>query len=420
MGKMDKSFYIANRKELYSRVGENALIVLLAGHAPRRSADAYYNFYCNRNFAYVTGACDATTQGFIFMAEKHGEEVHETLFILPPDAHAERWTGRRMKPDEARELTGIQDIAYLSEFETRFHKAASAAARLELWTDIDRLSFAEADNESVEFTNRALKAYPALESHNLLPLLKSMRTFKKPCELEAMRKAMTITREGILDMMHASKPGMYEYEYKAIFDAALTRNGVLEPAFQPIISAGNNNFCIHYYSYTGRAQDGDMILNDVGACWDNLGNDVSRGFPCNGKFSEKQRLLYTCAYNTSNYMFSIIKPGMPMASVDQTARRYCFEQLKGIGLCDKYEDVGKYMWHGGAHHVGFDTHDVVDMAHPVAPGMVFCVDIGIYCEEWGIGFRLEDNCLVLEDGCENLSRDIPRSIDEIEAEMARR
>ena len=101
------------------------------------------------------------------MAEKHGEDVHETLFILPPDAHAERWTGRRMKPDEARELTGIQDIAYLSEFETRFHKAASAAARLELWTDIDRRSFVEADNESVEFTNRALKAYPALESHNL-------------------------------------------------------------------------------------------------------------------------------------------------------------------------------------------------------------------------------------------------------------
>ena len=162
-----------------------------------------------------------------------------------------------------------------------------------------------------------------------------------------------------------------------------------------------------------------MILNDVGACWDNLGNDVSRGFPCNGRFSERQRLLYTCAYNTSNYMFSIIKPGMPMASVDQTARRYCYEQLKGIGLLDSYDDIGRYMWHGGAHHVGFDTHDVVDMSHPVASGMVFCVDIGIYCEEWGIGFRLEDNCLVTEDGCENLSRDIPRSIEEIESEMAK-
>ncbi|MGI6183756.1 MAG: aminopeptidase P N-terminal domain-containing protein [Candidatus Fimadaptatus sp.] len=416
---MDKSFYIENRADLYSRVGNDAIIVMLAGHAPRRSADAYYGFYCNRNFAYITGASDASTQGFVFMAEKHGGNVRETLFILPPDAHAERWNGRRMKPDEARALTGIEEIAMLSEFEGRFHRAAMAAESIDLWTDIDRLSMDEPESETIAFTNRAIQTYPSLRSHNLLPLLRDMRTIKKPCEIEAMRKAMTVTREGILAMMRGSRPGMYEYEYKALYDAALTRNGVLEPGFPSIISAGDNNFCIHYYAYTGRAKDGDMILNDVGACWDNLGNDVSRGFPCNGKFSERQRLLYTCAYNTSNYMFSIIKPGMPMASVDQTARRYCYEQLKAIGLCESYDDIGKYMWHGGAHHVGFDTHDVVDMTRPIAPGMVFCVDIGIYCQEWGIGFRLEDNCLVTEDGCENLSRDIPRSIEEIEAVMAK-
>ncbi|HIR46909.1 MAG TPA: aminopeptidase P N-terminal domain-containing protein [Candidatus Caccousia avicola] len=119
------------------------------------------------------------------------------------------------------------------------------------------------------------------------------------------------------------------------------------------------------------------------------------------------------------YMFSIIKPGMPMASVDQTARKYCFEQLKAIGKLQSYDEIGKYMWHGGAHHVGFDVHDDVDMTHPVAPGMVFCVDIGIYDEDSGIGFRLEDNCLVTENGCENLSASIPRKLEDIEAAMAK-
>lgn len=95
---------------------------------------------------------------------------------------------------------------------------------------------------------------------------------------------------------------------------------------------------------------------------------------------------------------------------------YNFEQLKAIGLCDRYEDVGRYIWHGGAHHVGWDTHDLVDV-DIVEPGMVFCVDIGIYCEEWGIGFRLEDNCLVTEDSCENLTASIPRTIEEIESVM---
>lgn len=133
-----------------------------------------------------------------------------------------------------------------------------------------------------------------------------------------MRRAMTVTREGILRMMRASHPGMYEYEYKAEFDYALTSAGVLEPAFHSIISAGENNFCIHYDSYMGQAKDGDMILNDVGAQWDGECNDVSRGWPCNGKYSKEQRMLYACALNTSNYMFSIIKPGMLMDDVDKT------------------------------------------------------------------------------------------------------
>lgn len=78
------------------------------------------------------------------------------------------------------------------------------------------------------------------------------------------------------------------------------------------------------------------------------------------------------------------------------------------------------MWHGGAHHIGYDVHDLVDIQNGerlLEPGMVFCVDVGIYHEEWGIGFRLEDNCLITEDGCENLSAGIPRSIEEIEEFM---
>ena len=164
----------------------------------------------------------------------------------------------------------------------------------------------------------------------------------------------------------------------------------------------------------GKVQDGDMVLADVGAKYDNLFNDVSRGWPANGKFSERQRQLYGCAYRTSQHMFSIIKPGMPMADVDRLAREYNYGQLKELGLCHSYEEVGKYIWHGGAHHVGYDVHDLVE-AETVQPGMVFCVDIGIYCEEWGIGFRLEDNCLVTEDGCENLTVAIPRTIEDIEA-----
>ena len=266
---------------------------------------------------------------------------------------------------------------------------------------------------------RLAKHHPFLDVIDVSRRVRQLRTIKQPCEIAAIRQAVTITRDGILAMMRASKPGMYEYQYKAEFDYALAQRGCLSPAFPSIVSAGDNNFCIHYYDYTGQAKDGDMVLNDVGAQYDHLFNDVSRGWPCNGVFSEKQRLLYTCAYNTSQHMFSIIRPGMKMADVDRLAREYNYEQLKSIGLCQSYDDIGKYMWHGGAHHVGWDTHDLVE-AEIIQPNMVFCVDIGIYCQEWGIGFRLEDNCLVTEDGCENLTASIPRTIEEIEAFMAGR
>ena len=152
---------------------------------------------------------------------------------------------------------------------------------------------------------------------------------------------------------------------------------------------------------------------------DFIGCDISRGFPLDGKFSDRQRKLYEAAYATSQHLFDIIKPGYLMDEVDREAQRFCYTYLHDYGLVDKPEHIGKLMWHGGSHHVGFDTHDIVKRPEIIAPGMVFCVDIGIYCEEWGIGFRLEDNCHVTENGCENLGIHVPRTIEEIENEMRR-
>lgn len=414
---MEKQFYQGNRRKLYESFTNNSMGVFFSGKAPRKSADEYYPFFANRNFVYLTGL---HSENFILVAEKRNDEVRETIFILPPDLMAERWTGRRIKANEATEISGIENIRYIERFNEYIHYMMTNGKFENIYLDLFKYTQNEADDESYKFAEAIKKNYPSMVVKNSYDQLRKQRTIKQSCEIEAIKKALTITREGIESMMRVSRPNMYEYEYKAEFDRALTRNGVLSSAFPSIISGGENNFCIHYYSYTGLVKDGDMVLNDVGACYDNLCNDVSRGWPCNGKFTDKQRVLYQCAYNTSEYMFSIIKPGMPMADVDRIAKEYNFEQLKKAGVCEKFEDIGTYMWHGGAHHVGFDTHDVVDANGNIEVGMVFCVDIGIYHEDWGIGFRLEDNCLVTDDGCVNLSKDIPRTIEEIETFMANR
>lgn len=408
---MDKIFHSNNRKTLYKSIKEPSIVIMFAGSAPRKTADEYYSFFANRNFVYMTGV--ESTQS-IFLAEIDGAYVKETMFILPRNLMEERWTGTRLGADEAVEKSGVENIEYINEFNNRLKLMLTSGKYNTVYLDFDKFTADEPDDDAYKLAKEINSLYPYISLKTLRPSLKIQRTIKQPCEIEAMKKAEVITREGIIAMMRASRPGMYEYQYKAEFDYALAQHGVLSPAFPSIISSGSNNFIIHYYDYKGQAHDGDMILNDVGACYDNICNDVSRGWPCNGKFNERQKLLYNCAYNTSEYMFGIIKPGMPMKDVDATIRKYNYEQLKEIGLCKNYDEIGKYMWHGGAHHVGYDVHDVVDSSGAIKSGMVFCVDIGIYCEEWGIGFRLEDNCHVTDEGCVNLSAATPRTIKEIE------
>ena len=411
---MNKEFYRENRATLYGSVEKNSLVIVFAGRAPKRSNDENYEFYANRNFLYLTNVEQENT---VLMTAVLEEGVDEFLYILPPDAMAERWTGRRLKPDEIEELSGISRTKYLDTFMNSLWLYLRTKGIERIYLDFDKLEDKEADTESYRLARYLQKEFPFIQIKNLQEQLRRQRTIKKPCEIEALRKAEEITGEAIIAMMKASRPGMYEYQYKAEFDYVLAQHGVLMSGFPSIISSGENNFCIHYYDYRGRAKDGDMILNDVGARWEHEINDVSRGWPCNGKFTEKQKLLYQCAYNTSEHMFQILKPGIPMQDVDKMIREYCYEQLHAAGVCDSYDEIGTYMWHGGAHHIGFDVHDVVSRNIKTAPGMVFCVDVGIYHEEWGIGFRLEDNCLITENGCENLSAAIPRTIEEIEAIM---
>lgn len=412
---MQKEYYSGNRQRFYQDMKNGSLAVFFSGDEIRKSADENYDYFGNRNFLYLTGIQEP---GLVLLAGKtEGGDVWERLYLREPDFMAERWTGKRIKDQEAAEICGMETFRYEKDFINDFHNLAVSGKYTYLYLDAYKNTTKDIETSVHHFQKHTMSSYPYLKQENATSILRKLRTIKQPCEVEAIRKAEAITGEGIRAMMKASKPGMYEYQYKAEFDYVLGQYGTEGSGFPPIISSGQNNFCIHYYSYQGQAKDGDMILNDVGARWNGLVNDVSRGWPCNGTFTEKQKILYNCALATSDYMFSILKPGFKMMEVDAEAKRYNFERLKDAGVCKNFEEIGTYMWHGGAHHIGYDCHDMIKTPDVVAPGMVFCVDIGIYHEEWGIGFRIEDNCLITEDGCENLSKDIPRTIPEIESYM---
>lgn len=400
----------------------HSLLLLFSGEEIRKTNDEFYPFFADRSFVYLTGI--EQKQSVLLCLKGDEGDWSERLYILPSDPMAERWTGRRLTAQEAEALSGVSDIRPISSFENDLHTlvagghySLASGAFEHVYLDLFRASTTDIDRPAHRLLRTLQSDYSYLRVENANAILRTLRLIKQPCEIEAIRHAESITREGILAMMKASRPGMYEYQYKAEFDRALGQHGPQGPGFPSIISAGRNNFCIHYYAYTGQALDGDMVLNDVGAQWDNHTTDVSRGWPCNGRFTDRQKLLYNCALETSNHMFATVRPGMLMREVDAEIRRYNAGLLRDAGVLDDTRNIGTYMWHGGAHHIGYDVHDVVATPETIGPGMVFCIDVGIYHEAWGIGFRLEDNLLVTETGCENLSAAIPRTVEDIEDVM---
>jgi len=414
---MDKQFRIENRRRMAAQMGENDVMLFFSGENVRKTADENYPFFTNRNFLYLTGV--QQEQSALLIKKMNGV-VSESLFVLKPDPAREVWTGRRLTDDELNEISGIEQIEDINSLNRAMDALLASQPMMTLWLCLDALAPERHFDLEREFANSIRKRHPQVLIKNSYPLVCALRKVKSPGEVDAIRKGMQITEAGIRRMMRAAKPGMLEYELEAEFNAELAAHGQRHPEFPSIIAAGGRIFYLHYSHLMGRAADGDLILTDVGAGYDEYATDISRVFPVSGRFSERQAQIYRAAYAANRAVMAQIRPGVPFSMPNRVTREVSFEGLKALGLLNDLADIGKYVWHGTTHHVGLDTHDVGGYEEPMAENMVFTVDAGIYVREWGIGLRIEDNVLVTADGCENLSASIPATIEEIEDLMAQK
>jgi Xaa-Pro aminopeptidase len=211
---------------------------------------------------------------------------------------------------------------------------------------------------------------------------------------------------------------MHEYELEAYFDFELKKSGVRDFAFKSIVASGKNGTVLHYSDNTDVMDDNSLVLCDLGAQWNYYNADITRTFPVNGKFTERQKQIYNIVLSGHDLIIDTIKAGIEFASLNETLKRYYAEELKKIGLIQTDDEVSKYYYHGVSHLLGLETHDVGRHNEgKLLEGMVLTVEPGLYIAEENIGIRIEDDVLVLKNGCEVLSKDIIRTVDEIEAYM---
>ncbi|MGJ8655855.1 MAG: aminopeptidase P N-terminal domain-containing protein [Akkermansiaceae bacterium] len=404
------------RKRFYENLNVGECLIMFSGSAPRKTADASYPYFANRNFFYLTGI---TQTGSVFMAVNNGGEIEETLFLLKKDPMAERWRGYRISNEEATEHSGIKTVSDVEAFEPALKALLDSGAISALWYDFDKYDVDHAEAPQNQHSEKIRSTYPSVTFNDAYPIICAARTIKDAGEIAHIREALVITRDAIHAMMKAAKPDMYEYQLEGVFNKVLADAGVREPAFASIVSGGRNNFYIHYEEPMGILKDGDMILTDVGARKNEYVSDISRPFPVNGKFTDQQKEVYQIALKVNNELMELLVPGkVSFEDIEAHSRRRVGEELVAAGYLGEDEDVSKYYWHRGTHHIGLDVHDVGPAGNPIAPGMVFTIDVGIYIEDKNIGFRIEDNVAITETGYEHLSSGIVREIEDIEAMMS--
>lgn len=412
---MKNTVFKNNRERLVNKIEDNSVIIAFAGEAKYKSADEKFPFTPNRNFYYLTGIDEEQD---ILLIKKINGEVSETLFINEIDEVMAKWVGATFTVEEANEKSGVDDIAYLDGFLSQLNVLLKSGDIENVYLDLERRGFDEDQRTGAAFAAKLKERYPEIVIKDFYNLVSELRLVKSDEEISEMRKAIEITKGGIESLMTNSKPGMIEYALEAHFDFYLKQHGVKDFAFKTIAGSGKNAAILHYSDNNSEIQDRDLILFDLGAQVNYYNADVSRTFPVNGKFTARQKEIYEAVLDVNEKIIEMMKPGITMKEVNDTANDMIAEKCVELGLVEDKKDYKKYYFHSIGHSLGLDTHDVGKRWGELKEGMVWTVEPGLYIPEENIGIRIEDDVLITKDGNEVLTKDIIKSVKDIEEFMA--
>lgn len=417
---MNTEFYSNNRKRFLEQLEGNCVAFFHSGVAPVKSNDQdMHPFSVNRNFYYLTGIDE---QNVWLVLTKNANGTTETLFIAQPDEFLIKWNGEMITPQQASERSGIPVSS------VRFHQDMDRLVAGMVWGgrtfdggvkayfSFDRLSLNAAATPSEELARRLKEKYPALEVCNGAPMVYHLRTIKTAEEIALIRRAGDVTIQALERMMRTAKPGEYEYQWQADYEHFVARNG-MRNAFTTIAASGRNATMLHYHDNNCITKSGDLLLLDLGAECGYYSSDVSRTIPIGGKFTDRQKELFTIVRDAMELSKDKMRPGVALREAQQAVLEFYRKALRTAKLITEDSQVSKYYYHGVSHSLGLDTHDPCDRT-VYEPGMVLTNEPGLYVAEEGIGIRLENDILVTEGAPEDLIGDRLLNISDIENLMA--
>ena len=434
---MDRKEFSRRRKKLMDMVGDQSVAIIPTAPVLIRNRDVEFAFRPDSDFYYLTGYVEPEAVAVLIPDRHHGEYV---LFCRERDEKMEIWNGRRTGLEGACDIFGANDAFPIEDMDDILPG---------LLEDRDRIYYTMGNNATFDhlvlgWVNQVRKRIRTGvkspdEFVSLNHLLHEMRLFKSRDEIALMKKAAKIAASAHKRAMSICQPGMMEYQIEAELLHEFMQNGARSSAYPSIVGGGANSCILHYTENSDELKDGDVLLIDAGAEYDNYASDISRTFPVNGRFTREQRQIYELVLAANIAAIAEVKPGKHWNDPHDTAVNVLTEGLLSLGILKgklakliKEQAYKKYFMHRTGHWLGMDVHDVGDYKldgewRKLEPGMVTTIEPGLYFQpykglssKWSnIGVRIEDDVLVTKDGNEVFTREAPKAVDEIEALMAR-
>jgi len=398
-----------NKQAIYNDLKDQSMTILFSGKSYIRSNDTEFDFSVNRNFFYLT---NLDFENVKLIITKANNIIEEVLFIEMRDPKMVKWIGEGPNPDLVKELSGINDVRDIKEFDD--YVKEKLVTFESLYLDLDTIRSTDKYTDAKYFKTELVSEYPDVKIDNVLEIFAKYRQMKSSKEIDDMKKAIDITQGGLEAMFKNIKPGMKEYQIVTYFDQSIRYNGANDNSFQTIAASGKGATVLHYIKNDRIMEDGDLVLFDLGAEYNNYAADISRTIPVNGKFTERQKAVYELCLKANMEAIKAVKPKTTLRELNELTKSILEKGLIELGVIKGDKTISDFYYHGVGHYLGLDVHDIALPNQELAPGMVITIEPGIYIADESIGIRIEDDILVTEDGHINLSEGIIKSVKEIE------
>ena len=416
-----------NRARFVTAMEPGSIAVFVSNDEMPSNGDAHYPFLQDSDLFWLSGVWQEEAMVILF-PDHPDVRYREVLVLARPNEAKEKWDGRRLRAEEAREISGMTTVVWQENVWGLLRQWIHLADSIYLNSNENDRRSGPLVSRQYRFIDDVRKEFPLHVYRRSAKLLRGLRTVKTPAEIAVMQAAVDITCKTFGDLLRMIRPGVMEYEIEAeILRGFVSRRGS-GPAYESIVAGGDRARTPHYIANNEECRDGELVLMDFGARYGGYCADLTRTVPVNGKFSKRQAEVYDACLHLHRFAKCLLRPGLLPGDYTKEFGAEAGKTFTRIGLLSESDlknqtpenpAFSKYMYHGVSHHLGIDVHDLGPRHEPFREGMVLTVEPGIYIAEEQIGIRIENDVWITADGNRDLMEGVPITVEEIEAAMRR-